>query len=146
MKTTMFTILMMAFSFFAFAQKNATIRIESVTVKVNGQEFKGGPVNIPLEIKDKTLPTIIYSDGDLVITATYKLFDVKSYRSQSKSSSIKFKIEYTCKYKGKKVERKVERMFFLNDQRAFDEKDTFVITDGIKNFKIELMYTGVLQD
>lgn len=133
-------------SFCALAQKTAVIRVNEVLVKINGLQETGGPVSIPVEVNDRSAAQTLFSNGELVIKASYKLADLKSNRSDNKAAGIRFRITYTCTYKGKKTERKVERFFFLNDERKFEEKDVFVFSSGINNTKVELRYTGQLEN
>jgi hypothetical protein len=39
----------------------------------------------------------------------------------------------------------VERMFFLKDDRTFEEKENFVVAGRLKNQVIKLNYTGELE-
>lgn len=146
MQKIMFVLLAACIGLGAQAQKFAKIQVNEVKVKIGEQQFTGEAVTIPLELRDKTSPVTLFANADVKITATYKLIDMKSGRSDHMASGIRFKIVYDCVYKGKKQNRKVERMFFLNDKREFEEKDYFVINDKIKNTKIEIKYTGVMEE
>ncbi len=146
MQKYLFVLLIALTGFGLYAQKFAKVKINEVTVKINGQEFKGGAVTIPVEISDKSEPHILYSGNGVKISATYKLMDMKSGRSDHKETGIRFKIKYRCEYTGKTENRLVERMFFLNDKREFDEKDYFAFNDKIKSTRIEFKYTGRLED
>lgn len=141
---------LLLFSLFALhhsnAQTYARINVNQVTVKTGNQQLTGGAVSIPLELRDKTNAVTLFANEDIKITVRYKLLDMKSGRSDNKASGIRFKIEYTCTYKGKTEKRQVERMFFINDQRAFDEKEAFIFNNKISNTKIAFSYTGVLEE
>jgi hypothetical protein len=142
-----FLVLFIALAGFGlFAQKYAKIRVNEVIVKMNGQEFKGEGVTIPVEVSDKTPAHVLFSGNGVKITVAYKLMDMKSGRSDHKETGIRFKIKYKCEYNGKTENRMVERMFFLNDKREFDEKDYFAFNDKIKTTKIEFRYTGILEE
>jgi hypothetical protein len=130
----------------AKAQTYARIKVDQVTVKAADQQLTGSGVIIPLQLRDKTDAVTLFSNSDLTITVRYKLIDMKSGRSDNKASGIRFKIDYTCTYKGKTQRRSVERMFFINDKRVFDEKDAFVFNNKISNTKIAFSYTGMLEE
>ncbi|MFM8431617.1 MAG: hypothetical protein ACKOQ6_08560 [Bacteroidota bacterium] len=90
---------------------------------------------------------ILYDTDTLRIKAQYKLTANNSGRSQTKDSSVKLNINYTVVYKGRQQERKVEKMFFLDDERKIDGEETFNITlSKYSNSVIRLGYSGRLTD
>lgn len=146
MKKILFLLLALCCAGSILAQRFARVQVNEVTVKSGERTFTGGAVSIPLELRDKTPAVTLFSNEEITLTVRYKLIDMKSGRSDNKASGIRFKIEYSCTYKGKTEKRQVERMFFINDKRQFDEKDAFVFNNKISNTKIAFSYTGTLEE
>lgn len=128
-----------------FAQDKLSMQIQNIKVTQQGNESAGTDQNIDLYINRTTPLITLFNDGNTKVAVSYKLVAYNSRRSENKNSGIKLKVSYRCDTQGKKIENKVERMFFLKDDRTFDEKENFVIAGRLKNQVIQLTYTGQLE-
>ena len=89
----------------------------------------------------------LFDTDSLKIQARYKLTANNSRRSQTKDSSVKLLIDYSLVYKGRGESRKVEKVFFLDNERAFSGNETFNISmSKYANTVIRLNYSGRLEE
>lgn len=127
------------------AQDKLSMQILNVKVTQQGNESVGNNQTVDLYINRTTPFFTLLNDGNISVAVSYKLVAYNSRRSENKNSGIKLKVTYRCDTQGKKIVNKVERMFFLKDDRTFDEKENFVVAGRLKNQVIQLTYTGQLE-
>lgn len=138
-------MLLMAMAIASQAQDKLAMKITNVKAEQNGSTVTGPDQTIDLFINRNTPVITLVNDAGLKIGVSYKLVAYNSARSENKNSGIKLKVRYICETGGKKIETKVERMFFLKDDRTFEEKENFVVAGRLKNQVIKLNYTGELE-
>lgn len=146
MKKILFAITVLAFAFIsASAQDKLSMSLSSIQVDNQGAIIPGPDQTIDLYINKNTPLIPLVNDGGVKVAVSYKLVSYNSRRSENKNAGIKLKVRYVCETGGKKIENKIERMFFLKDDRSFDEKENFVITGRLKSQIIKLSYTAQLE-
>lgn len=146
MKKLLITLFAMALATSVFAQDKLAMKISQVKADQNGTVVSGPDQTIDLYINKNTPLITLVNDAGLKIGVSYKLVAYNSRRSENKNAGIKLKVRYVCETGGKKIETKVERMFFLKDDRSFDEKENFVVAGRLKSQVIKLNYTGELEN
>ncbi len=65
-------------------------------------------------------------------------------RSNLKKSAVNFRINYVFIYNGKKQKVKTQRIFYLDEERTFEETQMAAFMDGINNTIITLKYQCML--
>jgi hypothetical protein len=87
----------------------------------------------------------LFNNSELNIKATYKLSTNNGVRrSNLKKSAVNVDVNYVFTYKGKKNKVKTERIFYMDDDQKFEEEQTAVFKEGIKNKLITIKYNCVL--
>jgi hypothetical protein len=87
----------------------------------------------------------LFNNSELTIKATFKLSTNNGVRrSNLKKSAVNVDVNYVFTYKGKKNKVKTERIFYMDDDQKFEEEQTAVFKEGIKNKLITIKYNCVL--
>lgn len=88
----------------------------------------------------------LYNSNGLVIKVTYQVSTNNGVRrSNLKKSAVNVDVNYFFIYKGKKKKIKTERIFYLDDDKKFEEAQTAVFKEGINNKLIAIMYECILE-
>jgi hypothetical protein len=88
----------------------------------------------------------LYNSNGLVIKVTYQVSTNNGVRrSNLKKSAVNVDVNYFFIYKGKKNKIKTERIFYLDDDKKFEEAQTAVFKEGINNKLIAIMYECILE-
>jgi hypothetical protein len=88
----------------------------------------------------------LYNNNGLVVKATYQVSTNNGVRrSNLKKSAVNVDVNYIFIYKGKKNKIKTERIFYLDDDKKFEEEQTAVFKEGINNKLINIMYECILE-
>ncbi|MFM2206206.1 MAG: hypothetical protein RL213_181 [Bacteroidota bacterium] len=127
------------------AQELKKIELSDVSVSVKGN-VAGGIAGEHLVLPGKTSPPYqLYVSDSLTVTVTFKLTAGSSRRSNLKDSSVKLAIGYSVLYKGYGNDKRVDRIFYLDEARKFAEKETFNLAMGkYDNTVIRVAFTGHL--
>ncbi|MFM7217280.1 MAG: hypothetical protein ACKO1U_04610 [Bacteroidota bacterium] len=121
------------------------MRLILQTVEVKVKEVTGNGITGDYRIRGGKYSDwcTLYDTDTLRIRAQYKLTANNSGRSQIKDSSVKLSIDYSVDFKGRNEGRKVEKMFYLDEERAFKGEEIFTITmSKYSNSVIRLKYGG----
>jgi hypothetical protein len=88
----------------------------------------------------------LYNSNGLVIKVTYQVSTNNGVRrSNLKKSAVNVDVNYFFIYKGKKNKIKTERIFYLDDDKKFEEEQTAFFKEGINNKLINIMYECILE-
>lgn len=126
------------------AQNTTTLHIGDPTVKTADWNETSPSLDIPLVARKWTDTVLLFSAKDVRITAQYQLRAFESNISQHKDTGVQMKIRYVCDHMGKKEHENVTRIFYLNDDRTFTEKQDFVFDFELYNKTVEFTYSGSL--
>lgn len=107
--------------------------------------IQGNNTQVILKNKSSKEEVILFNNSNLKITATYKVYTNEGVRrSNLKKSAVNVEVNYTFFYNGKKNKIKTERIFYLDDDRKFEEEQMAVFKEGINNKLIQIKYECVL--
>jgi hypothetical protein len=131
----------------ASAQETRKIILSDVAVAVNKAPGAEGISGEHLLVPGKTSPPYqLYVSDSLTVTVSFKLTAGSSRRSNLKDSSVKLAIGYSVLYKGYENDKRVDRIFYLDEARKFSEKETFNLAMGkYDNAVIRVAFSGHLQ-
>lgn len=140
-------ILMLSLYLPGFAQEKGRIAFKKISVEVKGNTATGPDVDYPFIMGQTSNRYTLYSSDSLTINARYKMTADNNRRSQIKDSSVRLFIQYEISYRGLSTDKKVEKMYFLDDSRTFQEKDVFNLNSGkFSNTTIRINYSGTLSE
>lgn len=140
----LFTAVLLFAQSILFSQSTTTLHIGDPTVTTEAWSDSAPSLDIPLVAKKWTDTVLLFSANDVRITAQYQLRAFESNISQHKDTGVQMKIRYTCDHLGAKEYENVTRIFYLNDDRTFSEKQDFVFDFDLQNKTVEFTYSGSL--
>jgi hypothetical protein len=128
-----------------FSQDYAQLTISNIKV-VTGTTTIDNDKVVLVQLKEgkRKKDNILFVGSDITIEADIRVVAYKSKRSSSKSGAVKIKAVYFLRHGGKKDKRTTEQVFYLDDAREYEAKETFVIPNGLNSKKIVLTYKGKL--
>ncbi len=127
--------------------QNVKLEIKDMHVKIKDVSFDAPSGYFNLELNSTTDQRILFTNENVEVRARYKLSDFSgARRSNMKNSSIKLTVHYAFIYHGKTIKRTVERFYYLDDERTFEEKEKAVFKEGISNTIVEISYKGTLPE
>jgi hypothetical protein len=130
----------------SIAQDPGMIVVSEVMVDVKGKQEQGNSAELPIVPGKMSGPYQLFVNDSLSINASYRVTAGGSGRSDLKDSSVKIAISYTVKYKGMTNEKRVDRIFYLDDERKFKEKESFNFAlSKYSNAVVRIGYEGRLQ-
>lgn len=129
------------------AQEKGRITFKDITVELKGNSATGNAVDYPFIMGQTNNLYTLFSSDSLTINARYKMTANNNRRSQVKDSSVRLYIQYEINYKGYSTDKKVEKMYFLDDNRSFKEKEVFNLnTSKFSNTVVRISYSGTLSE
>jgi hypothetical protein len=127
--------------------QNIKLNISDMHVKVKDKLYDAPSGYFNLELNAMTDERVLFSNENVEVRAKYKLTDFSGVkRSNMKNSSIKLTVKYAFIFQGKTIKREVERFYYLDDERTFQEKEKAVFKEGISNTIVEISYKGQLPE
>jgi hypothetical protein len=127
--------------------QNIKLNMSDMHIKVKDQVYDAPSGYIDLKLNSMTDERVLFSNETVEVRAKYKLTDFNRVkRSNMKNSSIKLTVKYAFIFHGKTIKREVERFYYLDDERTFQEKEKAVFKEGISNTIIEISYKGQLPE
>ena len=141
-----FTFLLLIIFGQTFAQE-VKMDLSNLKIMIDETTYLGNPFSIALQVGKTTNQIAMFSNEKVNITATYHLSSFQGVlRSNNKKTSIKLTIKYVFEYHGKKVKKSVERFYYLDNDRSFDEIEKAAFMEGIHNTVISIAYHGKLPE
>lgn len=124
----------------------ANILVNNLTIQYGKQTpISASSKQVMLKNNSSKEEIELYNGPDLIIMASYKLSTNDGVRrSNLKKSAVNVIVNYKFIYKGKKNKVKTERIFYLDDERKFEEEQTAVFKEGINNKLITIKYICTL--
>jgi hypothetical protein len=145
MKNIHLLILFFCVNFLANAQ-DVTLQMTNIKViMAKTDTVKTVNKNLSLKNNGGFQEVELFNENNLKIKASYKInthFAVR--RSNLKKSAVNVKIVYTFFYQGKKNKIKVQRIFYLDDEKSFEEEQTAIFRNGINNKLFHLKYNCIV--
>lgn len=127
--------------------QNIKLSINDMHVKVKDVVYDAPSGYIDLRLNSMSDEMVLLSNQNVEVRAKYKLTDFNGVkRSNMKNSSIKLTVKYVFSFNGKNIKREVERFYYLDDERTFQEKEKAVFKEGISNTIVEISYKGQLPE
>ncbi|MEI6881017.1 MAG: hypothetical protein WCK82_06790 [Bacteroidota bacterium] len=127
--------------------QNIKLNISDMHIKVKDRVYDAPSGYFTLELNSMTDERVLFSNETVEVRARYKLTDFSGVkRSNMKNSSIKLTVKYAFIFQGKTIKREVERFYYLDDERTFQEKEKAVFKEGISNTIVEISYKGQLPE
>ncbi|MFN4083139.1 MAG: hypothetical protein ACK4K9_05850 [Bacteroidia bacterium] len=131
------------------AQKQTTnLKIEDIvlTELKSGNQTMGSSLQIQMSEGITSDRYVLVNGNGVEIGVKFKISGYNSNRSSVKAGAVKVTANYDSKYNGKFDKRTAEYIFYLDNERKFEVKETFVFKDGIKSTGMKLIYKGVFTD
>jgi len=127
--------------------QNIKLNISDMHIKVKDHVYDAPSGYFDLQLNSMTDERVLFSNETVEVRAKYKLTDFSGVkRSNMKNSSIKLTVKYAFIFHGKTIKREVERFYYLDDERTFQEKEKAVFKEGISNTIVEISYKGQLPE
>jgi hypothetical protein len=138
-------LLFLFFPLLAFAQDYAQLTISNIKVVDGTKTIENDKVVlVQLNEGKRKNDNILFAGSDITIEADIRVVAYDSKRSSSKSGAVKIKTVYFLNHGGKRDKRTTEQVFYLDDAREYQAKETFVIPNGLNSKKIVLTFKGKL--
>jgi hypothetical protein len=146
MKKPFFFMLMLISGLLIADKVPVRLFVSAPEVDINGQKYTGRPSTVALMSNGRSQEVELYNDNGLIIKANY---DISTHdgvkRSNLKKSSVDVEANYTFYYNGEKRKVKTKRIFYLTDDKKFDEEQTAYFKKGINNIPVKIKYTCMLE-
>jgi hypothetical protein len=129
----------------ALKAQYVNLQISKLNVHFVNDTLRGSNSNIILQNNSSKQKVELFNSNNLTIKATYKInTNTGVRRSNLKNSAVNVYINYTFYYKDKKQKVKTERIFYLDDDKKFEEEQKAIFKEGINNKLIRIKYDCVL--
>jgi hypothetical protein len=122
------------------------IKITNLVVEIAKKDsLKGDDNHVVLQNNSSKEETVLINTNNLVVKASYKVSTNKSVRrSNLKKSAVNVEVNYVFIYNGNKQKVKTQRIFYLDDERTFEEAQMASFMNGINNTVIRINYKCML--
>lgn len=122
------------------------LNIKNVQLFTKTDTSRSAGQTIIMKVGKESDEVLIANMGGLNISARFRIRDYDGVRrSNTKKTMIRMFITYYFDFNGKRTKRHEERMFFMDDDRTFEESIKQVFQEGINNKVFTLTYKGALQ-
>jgi hypothetical protein len=122
-----------------------TLRITNVTISEKEHTKNGTNITVDLKKDEGSDRTVIYADQDFTIKGWVKVSTHNVKRSSIKNSAVNAIFELDLYANGKKDGRRVEKIFYGEDERKTHIKETFSIKSGINMRMITVQYDAQVE-
>ncbi len=116
------------------------LRISNLTVTEKENTKNGTDIMVDLKGAEGSERAVIYADQDLTLKAWVKVSTHNVKRSSIKNSAVNAIFELDLYVNGKKDGRRVEKIFYGEDERQTHIKETFNVKSGITMRMITVEY------
>jgi hypothetical protein len=132
---------------------NQITKAQYVHIKINNlvvvfakkDTLIGKDNHVVLENNSSKEETELINTNNLIIKASYQVSTNNTVRrSNLKKSAVNVRINYVFIYNGKKQKVKTQRIFYLDEERTFEETQMAAFMNGINNTIITLKYQCML--
>ncbi|MBL7965074.1 MAG: hypothetical protein JNM31_14665 [Flavobacteriales bacterium] len=130
---------------FAFGQAQSVFRITNVTVAEKEQVNKGQDVTAVMSGDEGSDRVVIYTGNNVIVTAWVKVSTHNVKRSSVKDGAVNAIFEIMLTVDGKKDKRRVEKIFYAEQERKARFTEKFTIKRGIDVRVITVAFDGSLE-
>jgi len=108
------------------------VKISNVTITEKEAVSPGKDVTTALNGSEGSEKVVLFTDGPLAVRTWFKVTTHKSPRSSLKDSAVNLVMELDLLENGKKKDnRRVEKIFYMDQKRSTTFTEKFVIKKGI---------------
>jgi phospholipase/lecithinase/hemolysin len=128
-----------------FAQAQTIYKISNVTITENQQVVNGMDVSAVIKGSEGSDRVVIYAGQDMTLESKVKVSTQNVKRSSVKSSAVNAIFEINLKVAGDKDNRRVEKVYYMDQERKSHFKEKFVFKEGNKVRVITVEFDGSLE-
>ena len=128
-----------------FAQAQTIYKISNVTITENQQVVNGMDVSAVIKGSEGSDRVVIYAGQDMTLESKVKVSTQNVKRSSVKSSAVNAIFEISLKVAGDKDNRRVEKVYYMDQERKSHFKEKFVFKEGNKVRVITVEFDGSLE-
>jgi hypothetical protein len=127
-------------------QSQTVVRISNVTITEKENVSKGTDVTSTLNGAEGSERIVLFTDGPTAIRTWFKVSTHKSPRSSTKDSAVNLIMELDLLENGKKKDnRRVEKIFYMDQARTTTFKEEFVIKTGITVRVLKVQFDAAIE-
>ena len=143
MNRLFFTALLAAVAPFATAQ--TIFRITNVTITEKENVLTGNGATAEIKGSEGSDRVVVYADQRMTVKARVKVSTQNVARSSLKSSAVNAIFEIDMHLDGKKDNRRIEKIFYMDQERTTHLKEKFVTKQGNQVRVITVEFDGSLE-
>ena len=143
MKRMLLSLLVPALALVGTAQ--TVVILEDVVIQDQENTYTAEGRTITLDKAEGSEETILFAGNDLEVKAHFKVSTHKSPRSSMKDSAVNLEMTLYLYAAGKKDKRRVDKIYYMDQERSSTFKETFVIKNGIDIRKIEVSFAAQIK-
>ena len=143
MKRTLLFLFVAVMALIGTAQ--TVVILEDVVIQDQENTYTAEGRTITLDKAEGSEETILFAGNDLEVKAHFKVSTHKSPRSSMKDSAVNLEMTLYLYAAGKKDKRRVDKIYYMDQERSSTFKETFVIKNGIDIRKIEVSFAAQLK-
>ena len=141
-RTILFTALA---SMTSLAQAQTIFRISNVTITEKENILTGNGATAEIKGSEGSDRVVVYADQRMTIKARVKVSTQNVARSSLKSSAVNAIFEIDMILDGKKDNRRIEKIFYMDQDRTTHLKEKFVTKQGNQVRVIVVEFDGSLE-
>jgi len=144
MRTLLLSLLLIATS--ATLRAQTTVRITNLTTTEKEVSTPGADASAQLNGAEGSERIVLFTDGAYSIRTWFKVSTHKSPRSSTKDSAVNLIMELDLLENGKKKDnRRVEKIFYMDQARTTSYTEKFTIKKGIDVRVIEVRFDASIE-
>ncbi len=120
-------------------------RISNATITEKDQVQKGMDVSAMIKGAEGSDRVVIFAGQDVTLESRVKVSTQNVKRSSVKSSAVNAIFEIDLRVDGKKDNRRVEKIYYMDQERRSHFKEKFVFKEGNKVRVITVEFDGTLE-
>ncbi|MEZ4808489.1 MAG: hypothetical protein R2815_13580 [Flavobacteriales bacterium] len=120
-------------------------KISNVTITEKEQVTNGMDVTAAIKGSEGSDRVVIYAGQDMTLKSKVKVTTQNVRRSSLKSSAVNAIFEIDLTVDGKKDNRRIEKIYYMDQERKSTFKEKFVFKNGNKVRVITVAFDGVLE-
>ncbi|MBL8002437.1 MAG: hypothetical protein JNL05_10785 [Flavobacteriales bacterium] len=138
--------LLLLFSLSTTTNAQTVVRITNLTITEKEVATPGPELSSQLKGAEGSERVVLFSDGPFSIRTWFKVSTHKSPRSSTKDSAVNLIMELDLLENGKKKDnRRVEKIFYMDQARTTTYNEKFVIKKGIDVRVIHVKFDATIE-
>ncbi len=144
MRTLLLSLLLIALT--PALNGQTVVRITNLSTTEKEVSHPGSDATVQLNGAEGSERVVLFTDGALSIRTWFKVSTHKSPRSSTKDSAVNLIMELDLLENGKKKDnRRVEKIFYMDQSRTATFNEKFVIKKGIDVRVIEVKFDASIE-